>query len=189
MSADIFDPFEDRLSRDIRNSLSRVFMETLGKEDMGPVQKAAEKYLHSDIAPFYHEYIQDRLFRYGQCLQEIVKRRNNDVIFRALILWDQDLFFEVHELLEEAWHKATGNNRKVLQGLIRAAGVYVHLPRGNSRGAKKMAAKAREALSAYQQDVPEFVNLDKLLHGLETLNAHPPKLLEMSKRKNSLVRQ
>lgn len=178
MPADIFDPFEDRLSRDIRNGLSSVFMQTLEKEDMGPVKKAGETFLRMDIAHFYHEYIHDRLFRYEKCLQEIVKRRSGNVIFIALILWDQELFFEVHELLEEAWHKATGNNRKVLQGLIRAAGVYVHLPRGNTRGAEKMAAKARQALCEYRQDVPEFVNLDKLFHSLDTLDVHPPKLLD-----------
>lgn len=178
MSVTIFDPFEDRLSRDIRNTLSSVFMKTLEKEDMGPVNKAGETYLRMDIALFYHEYIHERLFRYEKCLRAIAEKKSDNVMFRALILWDQGLFFEVHELLEEAWYKATGNYRKVLQGLIRAAGVYVHLPRGNTKGAEKMAAKARQALYEYRKDVPEFVNLDKLLHSLEILDAHPPKLLD-----------
>ena len=178
MSAAKFDPFEDRLSRDIRNSLSSVFMETLEKIDMRPVQQEAAKYLQTDIDPVYHDYIRDRLDRYEKSLHKIVEKGNENIIFKALILWDQELFFEVHELLEGAWLHATGNNRKILQGLIRAAGVYVHLSRGNVKGATKMAAKAREALSFYRDELPAFVDLETLLQSLENLEANPPKLLD-----------
>lgn len=177
MSISHFDPFEDRLSRDIRNVLSKAFMESLNKKSMVPVEAAAERFLKMGIADFYHAYIKDRLQKYNASFAAIVDK-GEDVIRNSLVMWDQELFFEVHELLEEAWHEATGPRKEILQGLIRAAGVYVHLSRGNIKGAEKMAFKAIDALKTYRNDVPEYVDLDKIFASLDRLDPQPPKLLE-----------
>lgn len=181
-----FDPFEDRLARDIRNELSRGFIEALGKGDMAIVRHAARKYLKGDIGPHHRDYILTRLQRYEEAVREIKQRKSKEAVLRGLVLWDSKLFFEVHELLEEAWHRAVGPERKVLQALIRAAGVYVHLDHGNRKGAAKMAVRALEALSTYRAAVPKYVQLELLLSCLQRLDPTPPVLLT-DKDENSLV--
>ena len=49
-------------------------------------------------------------------------------------LFDAGLFFEVHELLEPHWFRATGPEREALQGLIQVAVGFQHLVNGNRRG-------------------------------------------------------
>jgi hypothetical protein len=61
-------------------------------------------------------------------------------------LFDEGLYFEVHELLEPCWFRAVGREREALQGLIQIAVGFQHLVNGNRRGALALlhdgAAKA-----------------------------------------------
>ena len=53
-----------------------------------------------------------------------------DPRYQAIYLWNLELFFEMHELLETIWLKTPEPERSALKGLIRAAGVYYHFKRG-----------------------------------------------------------
>ena len=176
MSIEQFDPFEDRLCRDIRNELSTSFMQTLAQLSMKPVEETAEKYLARDLGPVYRNYIKERLASYSRAVDFILKRKIADPFARAIVLWDCELFFEVHELLEEEWLAASGEEKLVLQAMIRAAGVYVQLGHGNVKGARKMAAKAVEVLTEHREAVPVGFDLDLLLEKLRKGDPLPPKL-------------
>lgn len=41
-----------------------------------------------------------------------------EALEEALRLWAEGRYFEVHEVLEEAWREAEGEERRFLQGLI-----------------------------------------------------------------------
>ena len=88
-----FDPFNDRLSRDIRNTLSEAFIDSLSKKDPSDYQAAAEKWLAEKSAAGYRTYIQDRLHRYGQVLEKITASRLDDALVQSLVLWNNGLFF------------------------------------------------------------------------------------------------
>ena len=64
----------------------------------------------------------------------------DDYLAIAVILWDLDLFFEVHEILEPPWIKAQGDRKLLLQALIRAAGVYINLELGYTDRAAKISS-------------------------------------------------
>ncbi len=176
MSTPIFQPFEDRLSRDIRNSLSRAFARTLEESKSGIIDKAAEVYLSTNLAPCYVSYIKNRIIKYDQAI-DIVQKGSKDHYWRGLILWDMELFFEVHEVLEHAWYTAQGANKRVLQAMIRAAGVYIKLEFAYIPQAKKMAAKALSVIKADRKVLEPYCNPDLLITALTTLNPTPPKLL------------
>ncbi|MBU0482934.1 MAG: DUF309 domain-containing protein [Proteobacteria bacterium] len=171
-----FDPFEDRLSRDIRNNLSNALMVALTELDLRPVREKAETYLSSNPESIYRDYIKDRLARYDQALAKIKQDKINEPFFRALVLWDQELFFEVHELLETLWLSATGAEKEILQAMIRAAGMYIHLAHGNRQGAQKMADKALKAFAKNRDKIPPFPGFNLLLAKLEELDPTPPRL-------------
>lgn len=59
----------------------------------------------------------------------------------AALLFDADLFFEAHEVLEPHWQRASGDTREALQGLIQIAVGYQHLVNGNARGARSLLAE------------------------------------------------
>ena len=180
----IFDPFQDRLSRDLRNELSAALAQGLAEDDPAPVRQVADRYLAMGLPSCYNAYLLDRLERYGQALESIRRNGYDDALHRGMVLWDLGLFFEVHEVLEEAWHKATGGEKKILQALIRAAGVYIKLEYGYKEAAAKMAARAVEVLEKERQAVPAGINLALLLQKLKALDPLPPRLLAPPPRLN-----
>jgi predicted metal-dependent hydrolase len=73
---------------------------------------------------------------------------------RAAALWDARLFFEVHEVLEAVWQRASGETRQALQGLIQIAVAFYHLAAGNLRGARQLVTDGRARLTATADVLP-----------------------------------
>ena len=63
-------------------------------------------------------------------------------------LFDAHLYFEVHELLEPWWTKATGDEREALQGLIQVAVGFQHFANGNVTGARALLTDGAARLRA-----------------------------------------
>lgn len=172
----IFEPFQDRRSRDIRNSLSSSLAQAIAEGNPVIVEHMAASLLVDDPDYPYNDYIDNRLARYRQALPCIAEG-STDPLQQGLILWDQQLFFEMHEVLEHAWYHAQGKRKLLLQAMIRAAGVYVKLEFGYSRQAAKMAEKALKVLLPNADMLREYFEPERLLHALKTLDPIPPLLL------------
>ena len=173
-----FDPFNSRLCRNIRNELSESLIKAVHNRDIGPSIAVAEKYVSQRAEPFITRYITNRITCYKTVLNQIrsadIKRHDTFII--ALLLWDQELFFEFHEWLEKKWRGSKGIDKMILQALIRAAGAYIHMEHGRIAGARKMASKAAASLTRYKRFVPPFLNVELLVSKLKALDAAPPKL-------------
>ncbi|MGH7433465.1 MAG: DUF309 domain-containing protein, partial [Candidatus Methylomirabilales bacterium] len=95
-----------------------------------------------------------RLGAYSRALEALYRRpiRSADEVERALeeaaCLFNEGLFFEVHEVLEAVWLKQDGEARRLLQGLIQIAVGFHHLENKNFNGALSLLlegwGKARE---------------------------------------------
>jgi hypothetical protein len=92
---------------------------------------------------------------------------------RAAALANHGLFFEVHELLEPVWFRASEPTRTALQGLIQVAVAFHHLENGNLEGARSLlvlgVAKVAEAGAALLLDTRGW--LGELRATLATLAA------------------
>lgn len=178
-----FNPFESHLCRQIRNELSEGLMDSIHHRDITPLETVAQQFSPNHVEPILARYIGNRIRRYRAVIAQIQARAipMHDTYAITLLLWDQGLFFEVHEWIESKWLESRGTEKQLLQALIRAAGVYVHLEAGNSKRAEKMAVKALPPLIQHKALVPGYFNVDRLIASLEPLNPVPPKL-----RTNSL---
>ena len=58
-------------------------------------------------------------------------------------------FFDAHETLEALWIDTTGPDKDFYKALIQCAVAFVHLERGNFKGAKKLFRSATVYLEAY----------------------------------------
>jgi hypothetical protein len=67
---------------------------------------------------------------------------------RAVALWNEGLFFEVHEVLEAEWKHTAGAVRQALQGLIQMGVALHHHAHGNARGARTLMHEGRARLAA-----------------------------------------
>lgn len=172
-----FNPFTDRLSRDIRNELSSSLVKCLGAGDIRPAVQIAEGFLADNPGEPYVGYIEERLRRYRQAV-EIIAGTINDPFQQGFVLWDLELFFEVHEVLEHAWYHAGGDTKLIMQALIRAAGVYIKLDCGYVPQARSLAAKSLEVLERHRDFLDRYFPADRLIVPLRAGDAVHPKLLD-----------
>jgi uncharacterized protein len=184
MGKDIFHPFEDRLSRDIRNRLSSSFIESIEKGAGKSMGKVTCPFLKSNPNSAYSEYIENRLVKYAKATS-ILESGPEILLWRGFVLWDLELFFEVHEILEHAWYTATGGERSVLQAIIRAAGVYIKLEYGYITHAQKMAAKAVDVFQQEKALLQPYCNIELLIRALNEMSPTPPKILKLQPEFNS----
>lgn len=166
MENNLFNPFGDRLSRDIRNDLSEGFAAAVETGDTSKLQQTVEFYRSKQLTPSYTKYIDDRFARYMEALHTITGKIT-DPIEQAVVLWNLRLFFEVHEVLEHAWYTAKGPQKDTLQALIRAAGVYIKLEYGFSGPASRIAAKAVPVLEANIALLRSYFGPQKLIAALK----------------------
>jgi uncharacterized protein len=71
---------------------------------------------------------------------------------RGLALFNQESFFDAHEVLEDVWRPAPEPERKFLQGLIQVAVALHHHSRGNLVGCRSLLARAHRNLSLYPEE-------------------------------------
>ena len=108
---------------------------------------------------------------------------------KGLDQFNQRLFFECHDTLEELWSGVRGAPRDFFQGLIQAAVGFYHLGNGNRAGARSVLGRSLERLGRYP---PRYagVELEPLraavgewLRALETdapVPAEPPRILSVA---------
>ena len=172
----VFDPFNNRLARDIRNTLSDAFVEAVMKSDKSDYQNIGRKWLAGNLDAIYADYIENRLERYEQVFEKIISNGIDDAKIQMLVFWNEGLFFEVHDHLERLWQQNTGDERQAIKGLIQAAGVYVHLQFNRRQAAEKLAAKAMNRILKFAECLSFIDNLNLLVSKLQNLDIAPPLL-------------
>ena len=174
-----FDPFKTRLARDIRNNLSKAFLQALAEKDVSVFQRCTADFLQQNSEPPYAHYVKERLARYEEAYAIIEKRKLKKILQQVPILWDLKLYFEMHELLELEWKKAEGGRRRALQGLIRAAGMKIHAENNNGKVAVSMGVKALADLMRYRDELADLVPLEVILADIKQTLSTAPKTTEV----------
>ncbi len=163
----MFDPFESRISRDIRNELSGHFLDDLlsirdpGKKD----EKTAALTRKAPDAD-HLRFIETRLEKYRKVYRESDGAGPFEIARR---LWNHRLFFECHEWLEPLWMNADGSEKKAIQGIIRAAGAHVHDEAGRKSPARTSAQKALVLIRNHSAQIPLPFNAENLIKALNRL--------------------
>jgi predicted metal-dependent hydrolase len=85
----------------------------------------------------------------------------------GLRLFNEEEFFECHDVLEELWSETTGPEKKFIQGLIQASIALFHFGNENFGGAKKLYLSARKNLDPYGQEFMGIL-LGNFLQDFET---------------------
>ena len=69
----------------------------------------------------------------------------------GLALFNEQRFFEAHEVLEDVWRESSGEARLFLQGVVQAAVGLHHLSQRNLVGASGVLSRAIRNLSDYPE--------------------------------------
>lgn len=70
----------------------------------------------------------------------------------GLRLFNEEEFFECHDVLEELWSEIQGPEKKFIQGLIQASIALFHFGNENFGGAKKLYFSARKNLDPFDNE-------------------------------------
>jgi len=71
------------------------------------------------------------------------------LLARGVDLFNQEDYFEAHEVWEDAWRQEQGERRRFLQGLIQVAAGFVKLQRRQPRGAKALLERGAEQIAEH----------------------------------------
>ncbi len=105
-------------------------------------------------------------------------RGKEETLREGIDLFNQERFWEAHEVLEEIWHPATGVERDIIQGLILMAAALVHYQKNEKAVCISILGRAVEKLGT----LDNFKGLDikRLRAGIEQiLKDNTPKLLQV----------
>ncbi len=82
---------------------------------------------------------------------------DENVLAEAVALFNRKLYFECHDILEDAWTGARGQERDFLQALIHIAVGMYHVAAGNRKGAVSQLDQGVRALQPFR---PHWEGLD-----------------------------
>ena len=157
----------DVLSGAVENSLREVGLKVSAKESIDDLLNA--KLLQSPgsdvgqrcVAP--SEELQrelpaatSRSEAYCRALETLSRRRGRSAgeveraMEKAACLFNEGLFFEVHEVLEAVWLKQGEQTRPLLQGLIQIAVAFHHLENRNLKGALGLLKEGWQKVKDYR---------------------------------------
>ena len=81
----------------------------------------------------------------------ISTRAEDEALREGIDLFNQERFWEAHEVLEEIWHPATGVDRDTIQGLILTAAALVHYQKDEKSVCVSILGRAKEKLGRLDQ--------------------------------------
>lgn len=81
---------------------------------------------------------------------------------RACREFNTGKYYECHETLEEIWQEEEGEVRDLYKGLIQVAAAFVHITRGNDRGARRLLATGAGYLEPYRAEGALGINVDEI---------------------------
>ena len=71
---------------------------------------------------------------------------------QGIRLFNEEYFFEAHEVLEDLWKREHGKAKLFLQGLIQICAAYHHFQNGNLVGAETLLERGAQKMRAYPAD-------------------------------------
>ena len=75
-----------------------------------------------------------------------------DPVQEGIRLFNEEYFFEAHEVLEDLWKREHGKPKLFLQGLIQLCAAYHHFQNGNLIGAETLLERGAQKMRSYPLD-------------------------------------
>ena len=79
------------------------------------------------------------------------------LLLQGIEEFNRGYFFEAHELWEEAWNEAVGEEKRFYQGLVQIAAGYHKLSLAQRNGARKLLERGWQTLREFP---PDYAGVD-----------------------------
>ncbi|HZF21210.1 MAG TPA: DUF309 domain-containing protein [Dongiaceae bacterium] len=90
-----------------------------------------------------------------------------EALVEGVRLFNEERFWECHEVLEQAWHVSNGVERDAIQSIILTAAAFVHYQKGEEEICLSILkrARAKMALAKTYEEI-DFEGLEKNIEGI-----------------------
>ena len=123
------------------------------------------------------EELDDRQRRLTQNLFKIINVKlldtppkavdKEEALAEGVRLFNEERFWECHEVLEQAWHVSNGVERDAIQSIILAAAAFVHYQKGEEEICLSILKRARAKMAlAKTYETIDFDGLEKNIDGI-----------------------
>jgi len=123
------------------------------------------------------EELDDRQRRLTQNLFKIINVKlldtppkavdKEEALVEGVRLFNEERFWECHEVLEQAWHVSNGVERDAIQSIILTAAAFVHYQKGEEEICLSILKRARAKMAlAKTYETIDFDGLEKNIDGI-----------------------
>ena len=149
----------------------------LGSRESASHFRVATDALEFNMFARDEEELDDRQRRLTQSLFKIVSVKLLDTPLKAVDkeealaegvrLFNEERFWECHEVLEQAWHVSNGVERDAIQSIILTAAAFVHYQKGEEEICLSILKRARAKMSlARTYETIDFEGLERNIDGI-----------------------
>ncbi len=97
-------------------------------------------------------------------------REKEEILREGIELFNEERFWECHEILERIWHPSKGEEREIIQGMILTAAALVHAQKDRNETALGMLRKAESKLGNAENY--EGINLKQVKRRIDEMLEH-----------------
>jgi len=149
----------------------------LGSRESASHFRVATDALEFNMFARDHEELDDRQRRLTQSPFKIVNLKlldtppkvvnKEEALAEGVDLFNEERFWECHEVLEQAWHASKGVERDAIQSIILTAAAFVHYQKGEEEICLSILKRARAKMAlAKTYETIDFEGLEKNIEGI-----------------------
>jgi len=149
----------------------------LGSRESASHFRVATDALEFNMFARDEEELDDRQRRLTQNLFKIINVKlldtppkavdKEEALAEGVRLFNEERFWECHEVLEQAWHVSNGVERDAIQSIILAAAAFVHYQKGEEEICLSILKRARAKMAlAKTYETIDFDGLEKNIDGI-----------------------
>lgn len=162
--------------RDVERVASTI-RKILGSRESASHFRVATDALEFNVFARDEEELDDRQRRLTRNLFKIVNVKlldtppkvveKEEALAEGVHLFNEERFWECHEVLEQAWHASKGLERDAIQSIILTAAAFVHYQKGEEEICLSILKRARIKMAlAKTYETIDFEGLEKNIDGI-----------------------
>ena len=162
--------------RDVERVASTI-RTILGSRESASHFRVATDALEFNLFARDEEELDDRQRRLTQNLFKIVTVKlldtppkafdKEEALAEGVRLFNEERFWECHEVLEQAWHRSNGVERDAIQSMILTAAAFVHYQKGEEEICLSILKRARAKMAlAKTRETIDFDGLERNIDGI-----------------------
>ena len=121
-------------------------------------------------------------------MNELETKKFDDSMNHALSLFNQEKWYEAHDVFEDIWNTVDGDRRQVIQGILQVSVSQFHLSKGNLNGATILLGEGLGRIKT-RTNIDIGIDLKSFCICLETLLQKLQSKIELGENEKPFIKR